>query len=165
MGEPFKEFIKLVRDTAGRWLFVVPPVLIYLAMVFLAYKTFLSMLRWNVESQIFAAYIAAIALSVAFAVTTFYYSRISGKDRDALVRAGELFLFGAVALVSGLILIWSTGEVFGLFRGRSVNIFLVFLLLVVNVLNLAFVLYAANSLHRGLSRLQQVLFAEVKDEL
>jgi len=165
MGEPLKEFIKLVRDTAGRWLFVIPPVLIYLAVVFMALKTFLSMLRWNVDSQIFAAYVAAIGLAVAFAVTTFYYSRISEKDRDALVRAGEFFLFGAVALLSGLILIWSTGEVFGLFRGRSVNIFLVVLLLIVNVLNLAFLLYAANSLHRGLQRLQKILFAEVKDEL
>jgi hypothetical protein len=131
----------------------------------MAYKTFTTMLSWYVDSQMIAAYIAAIALSVALAVTTFYYSRISEKDRDALVRAGELFLFGAVALLSGLILIWSTGEVFGLFRGRSVNIFLVFLLLVVNVLNLVFLLYAANSLHRGLHRLQKVLFAEIKDEL
>ena len=148
------------------YVYRVPQFLVWLSLVFLAYKSYFEFKDGNF-SAVIPFYLTVIGVISAFAAITFSYSGAkirSEEEHSYIINAGELFFYAAILLIISLLVSWVIFEIKKVFGNLNIP-FIPRVLDFVVALSYTFLYFAANALSKALNILESNLWNKLRTQI
>ena len=145
------------------WLFRIPAILVYIALVWIIFITGRDFLADDNFNDTLFIYLTGIGLSIAISSAVFTYSQCNTNQQKSLLKIAQLFLYASISLIMALFLSWLSFEIkVQSFYSNNIVQIITYVLFASNFM---FFLFAANSFQARLVKLEEHLFFEIKENI
>lgn len=163
---PLKQKLKnTVEQIRCFWTFRLPGILVFVALVIIIIVSGKDFYSSGDYTQTLVIYISVIGVSIAMASTAFTYAQCYPEPKKKLIKAGQLFFYSSILMIMALLIGWLSFKTKGVIENLPWKTALNIIANFIFVWNIAFLIFAINAFHVGLTKLERHFWNEVREDI